>query len=213
MRITEILESAKIIPVLEVAKVADAAPLAEALAAGGLHVVELTLRSRCALDAISVMQKAVPGLIVGMGTIRNVDDVKQSVDAGAAFLVSPGASASLLEAFMDVGAPVLPGIATASEAMSTFEAGFRAMKFFPAEPAGGVAYLKFLAGPFPDIVFCPTGGINADRAIDYLALPNVDCVGGSWVATEKMVSRGEWVAIESNARRAVDLIRKHACAH
>lgn len=202
MNINEILKVASVVPVLEIPSLDKAAPLAQALARGGLSVVELTLRTECALVAVKAMQSATPGLIVGMGTVRTGDDIKNSLDAGAAFLVSPGASHNLLKSLAASGAPALPGVATASEAMTAFEAGFRAQKFFPAEPAGGLNYLKSLAGPLPDIVFCPTGGIGADRAADYLALRNVACVGGSWIATKQMIADGEWGAIEDNARRA-----------
>jgi len=207
MNIDEIMDAASVIPVLEVPSIDKAAPLAEALAAGGLRVIELTLRTDCALAAISVMQNAAPELIVGMGTIRTRDDVCQSIDAGAAFLVSPGASSALLEAIARSGVPSLPGVATASEAISAYEAGFKAQKFFPAEPAGGIAYLKSLAGPLPDIIFCPTGGISAERAEEYLASPNVACVGGSWIATKQMIGNEEWREIESNARRASTLLQ------
>lgn len=203
MRIEEILTAASVIPVLEVERAEDAAPLARALAAGGLRVIELTLRTKAALDALGEMQRAAPSLIVGMGTIRSGDDVERSLAAGAGFLVSPGASAALLRAMKD--APALPGIATASEAMAALEAGFRAMKFFPAEPAGGPAYLKSLAGPLPDIVFCPTGGITPEKAAGYFALPNVACIGGTWIATKAMIAAGDWAGIEANARRAAAL--------
>ncbi len=200
--IEEVLRAASVIPVLEVAALDAAAPLAGALAAGGLRVAELTLRTDCALEALAAMREAAPDLIVGMGTIRTPGDVERSLAAGAAFLVSPGADARLLSALADSGAPALPGVATASEAMTAAAAGHRAMKFFPAEPAGGIAYLKSLAGPLPDIAFCPTGGISAERAPDYLALSNVACVGGSWIASKAMIAGGEWDAITANARRA-----------
>lgn len=203
MRIEDILEAASVIPVLEVERAEDAAPLASALALGGLRVIELTLRTAAALDALGAMKRAAPSLIVGMGTIRNGDDVERSLAAGADFLVSPGASASLLRAMK--GTPALPGVATASEAMTAFEAGFRAMKFFPAEPAGGAAYLKSLSGPLPDIIFCPTGGISPERAADYFALQNVACVGGTWIATRAMIASGDWAGIQSNARLAATL--------
>lgn len=203
--IEKVLAAASVIPVIEIEKAADAEPLARALAAGGLRVVELTLRTACALDAIGAMQSAAPDLVVGMGTIRTPDDVERSLAAGAAFLVSPGATPSLLSAMAGCGAPALPGVATASEAMAAEAAGFRAMKFFPAEPAGGVSYLKSLAGPLPDVVFCPTGGIGAEAAAEYLALPNVACVGGSWIAPKSMIAGGDWQGIEANARRAASL--------
>ncbi len=203
MRIEDILAAASVIPVLEVERAEDAAPLASALAAGGLRVIELTLRTAAALDALGAMKRAAPTLIVGMGTIRSGDDVERSLAAGADFLVSPGASASLLRAMKRT--PALPGVATATEAMTAYEAGFRAMKFFPAEPAGGAAYLKSLSGPLPDIVFCPTGGISPERVADYFALQNVACVGGTWIATRAMIASGDWAGIQSNARLAATL--------
>lgn len=203
MRIEDVISAASVIPVLEVERLEDAAPLARALEAGGLRVVELTLRTKAALDALGEMKRAAPALVVGMGTIRTGADVERSLAAGADFLVSPGASAALLRA-MD-GTPSLPGVATASEAMAAVEAGFRALKFFPAEPAGGAAYLKSLAGPLPDIVFCPTGGITPERAADYFALPNVSCVGGTWIATRAMIAKGDWAGVEANARQAASL--------
>lgn len=205
MTIDEIMQAASVIPVLEVPSLDKAAPLAAALASGGLRVVELTLRTDCALEAVGVMQHAAPDLIIGMGTIRTKTDVGASKAAGAAFLVSPGASHELLRAIVVSGVPALPGVATASEAMTAADAGLTAMKFFPAEPAGGTAYLKSLYGPLPDIQFCPTGGISAEAAPDYLALPNVACVGGSWIATRKMIADGDWDTIEENAKRAVQL--------
>ena len=202
MQIDEILRAASVIPVLEVADIAAAAPLAKALAAGGLRVVELTLRTACALEALGVMRETAPELIVGMGTVRTEEDMVRSLEGGAAFLVSPGADAGLLAALARSGAPALPGVATASEAMTVAAAGLRAMKFFPAEPAGGLSYLKSLAGPLPDLVFCPTGGVSAERAPDYLALPNVACVGGSWIATRAMIQNCDWDSVTENARRA-----------
>lgn len=205
MIINEVLEAASVIPVLEIPSLDRAAPLAKALAKGGMRVIELTLRTPCALDAIKVMQDAAPDLIIGMGTIRTADDVAKSVDAGVAFLVSPGANPALLEALAKSEAPALPGVATASEVMAAYEAGFNAQKFFPAEPAGGVAYLKSLAGPLPNITFCPTGGISAARAPEYLELPNVASVGGSWIATKKMIADGDWDVIVQNAKHAADM--------
>ncbi|MFN0023701.1 MAG: bifunctional 4-hydroxy-2-oxoglutarate aldolase/2-dehydro-3-deoxy-phosphogluconate aldolase [Parvularculaceae bacterium] len=203
MRLEDILARASVIPVLEVERLADAAPLARALAAGGLEVIELTLRTEAALEAIAAMKRAAPSLIVGMGTVRDAGDVQRALGAGADFLVSPGASPALLGAM--AGKPALPGVATASEAMTAHDAGFRALKFFPAEAAGGAAYLKSLAGPLPDIVFCPTGGISPDRVPDYFALPNVVCVGGTWIATKAMIVGGDWPGVEANARRAAAL--------
>ncbi len=205
MNIDDILAAASVIPVLEIPTIESAAPLAKALSAGGLRVVELTLRTDCALKAVSVMQDAAPDLIIGMGTIRTADDIKAACDVGSSFVVSPGASLTLLDALVASGAPSLPGVATASEAMTAFDAGFVAMKFFPAEPAGGISYLKSLAGPLPDIVFCPTGGISAEKAPNYLVLPNVACVGGSWIAPKAAIEAGDWAKIEANARNAAQL--------
>lgn len=202
MTIREILKKASVIPVLELDRLEDAAPLARALAAGGLQVIELTLRTEAALAAVAAMKAAAPSLIIGMGSVRKPDDIACSLDAGAEFLVSPGASASLLDGLARAGAPTLPGVATASEAITANDAGFDTMKFFPSEPAGGVPYLKALAGPLPTILFCPTGGISAEKAPDYLALSNVACVGGSWIATRALIKAGNWHAIEANARRA-----------
>jgi len=205
MKIGEILKAASVIPVLELDRLEDAAPLAVALAKGGLKVVELTLRTAAALDGVSAMKRAAPSLIVGMGSIRTEKDIENSLKVGAEFLVSPGAGPQLLSAMARSGAPALPGVATASEAMGAAEAGFEAMKFFPAEPAGGIPYLKAISGPLPSILFCPTGGISAEKAPDYLALPNVACVGGSWIATRAMIAAGDWKLIEANARRAAGM--------
>ncbi len=205
MNIDDILDVAKIIPVLEVSSLEKATPLAKALARGGMQVVEVTLRTPCALEVVAAMRSAAPELIVGVGTICKPSDVVAAIDAGAAFLVSPGASETLLGELAASGAPSMPGVATASESIAAFEAGFKAQKFFPAELAGGVSDLKALAGPLPDVRFCPTGGVSAARALDYLALPNVACVGGSWVATKQLIAESAWVVIEDNARTAVDL--------
>ena len=205
MNIDDIVSAATVIPVLEVANLDDAAPLADALAEGGLRVAELTLRTDCALEAIGEMKKAAPSLIVGMGTVRTSEDIERSLAAGADFLVSPGCDAQLLSALAKSGAPALPGVATASEAMTAATAGFHVMKFFPAEPAGGLSYLKSLAGPLPDLSFCPTGGISAERAPEYLALPNIRCVGGTWIASKAMIAEKNWAAIKSNASRAAEM--------
>ncbi len=205
MDIDAILDAATVIPVLEIEAIHAAAPLATALFNGGLRVVEITLRTDCALDAVKAMQDSAPNLIVGVGTVRTASDVNASLKAGAAFLVSPGASLELLEVFRASDAAALPGVATASEAMIARDFGFEALKFFPAEPAGGVSYLKSLAGPLPDIAFCPTGGISADKAPEYLALANVACVGGSWIASKDDITRENWARIQANAKLAADM--------
>ncbi|MEO1043273.1 MAG: bifunctional 4-hydroxy-2-oxoglutarate aldolase/2-dehydro-3-deoxy-phosphogluconate aldolase [Pseudomonadota bacterium] len=202
MSIEAILTGTKVIPVLEVAELSQAAPLAKALSAGGLGVVELTLRTDCALEAVDAMKEAAPDLIVGMGTIRAVKDVDMSIGAGADFLVTPGSTRHLLAHIADCGVPALPGVATVGEAMEAAEAGCTRLKFFPAEPIGGVPYLKAMVGPLPDVKFCPTGGIRVDQVADYIALPNVMCVGGSWIAPKTAIASGDWAAIENNAQRA-----------
>lgn len=198
----QILDAASVIPVLAVKRLEDAAPLARALAAGGLRVIELTLRTACALDALKAMQDAAPELIVGMGTVRTPEDADKSARAGSAFLVSPGLTRTLGEAMLATGLPCLPGVATAGEAMSATEQGFSALKFFPAEQAGGIGYLKALAGPLPDLRFCPTGGITRASAPAWLALPNVVCCGGSWIAADGDILAGNWAAITENAAAA-----------
>jgi 2-dehydro-3-deoxyphosphogluconate aldolase/(4S)-4-hydroxy-2-oxoglutarate aldolase len=200
-----ILDAASVIPVLAVSDIESARPLAQALARGGLKVVELTLRTPIALDALKAMQDAEPELIIGMGTITTPQQAQDSAKAGAAFLVSPGLTTELGQAMIDTGAPCLPGVATAGEAMAATQMGFAALKFFPAEPAGGIDYLKALAGPLPDLTFCPTGGISKDRAAEYLALKNVACCGGSWIATNAQIAEGDWDTITDNARFAASL--------
>jgi 2-dehydro-3-deoxyphosphogluconate aldolase/(4S)-4-hydroxy-2-oxoglutarate aldolase len=190
-----LLRHAPVIPVLTVEGADDAVPLAAALVAGGLPLLEVTLRTEGALKAITAMAKQVPGAIVGAGTIRTADQAKAAVDAGATFLVSPGATPQVIAAVQKLGVPFLPGCATASEAMRLAEEGFRFLKFFPAEAAGGVNYLKSLAAPLADLRFCPTGGIDADKAKAYLALPNVVCVGGSWITPAAALKAGDWATV------------------
>jgi 2-dehydro-3-deoxyphosphogluconate aldolase/(4S)-4-hydroxy-2-oxoglutarate aldolase len=199
---TTLLDAAGVIPVLTVGDIGQAAPLARALKAGGLSVIEMTWRTEAALDVMKAMKAAEPGMIVGMGTIRTPDQAEASIAAGADFLVSPGLTPKLVPALLASGVPVLPGVATAGEAMTAAEAGFEVLKFFPAEQAGGLPYLKSLQGPLPDIRFCPTGSISRERAPDYLALPNVVCVGGSWIASQAMIEGGQWETVEANARAA-----------
>jgi len=190
-----LLRHAPVIPVLTVEGADDAVPLATALVAGGLPLLEVTLRTEGALKAITAMAKQVPGAIVGAGTIRTADQAKAAVDAGATFLVSPGATPQVIAAVQKLGVPFLPGCATASEAMRLAEEGFRFLKFFPAEAAGGMNYLKSLAAPLADLRFCPTGGIDAEKAKAYLALPNVVCVGGSWITPAAALKAGDWATV------------------
>jgi len=193
-----------VIPVLVVEDAAIAAPLAEALVAGGLPLLEVTLRSDAALAAITEMA-AVEGAVVGAGTLLNGADVRAAREAGAVFGVSPGATDGLLDAARAEGLALLPGAATASEAMRLLDHGYSMQKFFPAEAAGGVAALKSLAGPLPQIRFCPTGGVGPANARDYLSLANVLCVGGSWVAPRAAVSAGDWAEVTRLAGEAAHL--------
>ncbi len=202
----EICNAAPIVPVLVVEDVAHAKPLAEALVAGGLPALEVTLRTPAALDVIRAMAE-VPGGMVGAGTLLTSADVKAAKEAGATFGVSPGATDSLLEACEAEGLPLLPGAASASEAMALLERGYNMLKFFPAEAAGGGKFLGSLASPLPQINFCPTGGVNPQNATDYLSLPNVVCAGGSWVAPSKLVKEGAWDQIEALASEAAKLPR------
>src|SRR6185295_7342975 len=194
-----------VIPVIVIDEEAVAVPLARALVAGGLTVLEVTLRTKCALASIKRIVAEVPDAVVGAGTILTQADVAASVEAGAEFLVSPGSTPGVLDAMLDSGAAPLPGAATASEVMVFIERGLRHGKFFPAKPAGGIAYLKALAGPIPDFRFCPTGGIDLAGAPDFLALPNVACVGGSWITPKDAVAAGDWSQIETLAREAAQL--------
>lgn len=190
-----LLKHAPVIPVLTVDGSEDAVPLATALVAGGLPLLEVTLRTEGALKAITAMAKQVKGAILGAGTIRTADQAKAAVDAGATFLVSPGATPQLVSAVQKLNVPFLPGCATASEAMRLSEEGFKFLKFFPAEAAGGITYLKSLAAPLADLRFCPTGGIDAEKAKAYLALPNVVCVGGSWITPSAALKAGDWATV------------------
>ncbi len=202
---TSVLDVVPVLPVVVLDRVADAVPLAHALVAGGLPAIELTLRTPAALDAIAAIAAEVPEILVGAGTIVAPDQAAEAADAGARFLVSPGATPSLLAAMTATGLPFLPGTATVSEVLAALEAGATELKFFPAEAAGGAAYLRALAAPVPAARFCPTGGITAATAPTYLALPNVGCVGGSWLTPSRLVDAGDWTAIEALAREAAAL--------
>ena len=203
--VEEVMTKAPVIPVVTVQGADDAVPLARALVAGGLPVVEVTLRTPGALSAIEAIARDVPGAIVGAGTVLNGGQLSASVAAGASFIVSPGATDALIGSFAESPVPVLPGAATASEVMRLLEAGFTRQKFFPAEQAGGIAMLKSWSAPLSEVAFCPTGGVSPQNAPDYLALPNVLCVGGSWIAPAAAVARGDWDLIEDNARSAASL--------
>lgn len=203
-RMRDLCALAPVVPVLVIDDLADAVPLAEALVAGGLPVLEVTLRTPVALPAIRAMAQ-VPGAIVGAGTVLGPADVAAARQAGAEFAVSPGATPALLAAAKDEALPLLPGAATASEVMALLGGGYTMAKFFPAGAIGGTAALKSLGGPLPQMAFCPTGGIDAGNAADYLALSNVICVGGSWVAPKAAVLARDWAAIQSLAAAAKQL--------
>lgn len=194
-----------VMPVVAVSSVREGVNLARALHEGGLDVIEVTLRTPAALDAVRAIRAELPDVLVGTGTVRRPEDATASLDAGAQFLVSPGTPARLADALIECGAPALPGCATASEAMALADKGFTALKFFPAEAAGGAALLKGLHGPLADLKFCPTGGVNPQNAADYLSLPNVICVGGTWVAPKDAVAKGDWARVTELAKAAAGL--------
>ncbi|WP_084005151.1 bifunctional 4-hydroxy-2-oxoglutarate aldolase/2-dehydro-3-deoxy-phosphogluconate aldolase [Gilvimarinus polysaccharolyticus] len=208
LSIDDILKVAPVVPVMVVENLDDAVPLAQALYNGGLKVLEITLRTPVALEAISAMVKALPDdAVIGSGTVVTPADLQASVDAGAKFMVSPGTTAALIEAAKQCDVPLLPGIATPSEAMNLYTQGFTHLKFFPAEAAGGISMVKSIGGPLPQITFCPTGGINLEKAPSYLALPNVACVGGTWMAPKNLIAEKKWDEIEVLARQAASLSR------
>jgi 2-dehydro-3-deoxyphosphogluconate aldolase / (4S)-4-hydroxy-2-oxoglutarate aldolase len=197
-----IMRRAPVIPVLTINKIEDAVPLAVALVAGGLPVIEITLRTAVALAAVEACRRHVPEAVIGVGSVVRVEDFARAQAAGAQFAVSPGLTTALAEAGVASGLPFLPGVATASELMHAVSHGFRHLKFFPAEPAGGPAALRSFAGPFADVRFCPTGGIHEGNLGDYLGLANVICVGGSWMAPEDDIRNQAWDTVTARARRA-----------
>jgi len=206
MNTRELMNLAPVIPVIVVNDISTAVPLAESLVAGGLPVLEVTLRTPQAMDAMRAMQ-SVKGAVVGVGTALNAQHLAESKAAGAAFAVSPGFTEELGKAATDLSLPLLPGIANSADIMRAHAMGYTELKFFPASQAGGPNMLKALGGPFVDAVFCPTGGVSINNANDYLSLPNVLCVGGSWVAPKDKVAAGDWAGIEELARVAAQLPR------
>lgn len=202
-----ILAVAPVVPVVIVETIEDAVPLARALVQGGLPVIEVTLRTPIALDAVRAIAAEVEDAIVGVGTVLDPAQLAASERAGARFAVSPGHTPRLLDAAAQSNLPLLPGIATASEAIALIERGYAFAKFFPAEPAGGHAYLSALASPLPQLRFCPTGGITPESAPRYLALPNVVCVGGSWMLPRQRIAAKDWAAITTASRVAAALVR------
>lgn len=200
-----VLDLVPVLPVVVLERIEDAVPVARALVAGGLPAIEVTLRTAVALDAIRVIADEVPEIAVGAGTIVRPEQAEQAEAAGARFLVSPGTTGALLGAMADTGLPFLPGTASVSEVLAVLEAGYTEMKFFPAEAAGGAPYLRSIASPVPDARFCPTGGITPATATDYLALPNVGCVGGSWLTPADALAAGDHARITELARAAAAL--------
>ena len=191
-----------VIPVIVVQRVEHAVPMARALVEGGVRVLEVTLRTPAGLAAIEAIARAVPEAVVGAGTIRSAADARAAKDAGSLFGVSPGYTAEVGAACREAGLPLLPGVATSSEVMAAMADGLRFLKFFPATAAGGIPMLKALAGPFPDIAFCPTGGITVETAPQFLALPNVKVCGGSWLTPADALEQGDWARITALARAA-----------
>jgi len=205
LSIEEVCRLAPVVPVLVIDDLEKAVPLAEALVTGGLRALEVTLRTPVALQAIRAIADAVPGAEIGVGTLRTADDVKASVDAGARFGVSPGFTDAVMDAADAVGLPMLPGVATPSEAMAAADRGLEILKFFPAEANGGAPVLKAWASPLAGLKFCPTGGVSETNARDYLSLPNVICVGGSWVAPKDAIADGDWDSITRLSKEASGL--------
>lgn len=206
MQIRDILALAPVVPVLIIERLDDAVPLARALCDGGLKVLEVTMRTPVALDAITAMRAAVPDAVIGVGTLTRPEDFVAAGRAGAQFGVSPGLTPELVTAARAASFPLLPGVMTPSEVIAARLAGFTALKLFPASQAGGIGMLKALASPFGDVVFCPTGGVSFATAPDFLALPNVACVGGSWLAPPAMIRAGDWAGIEALARESAALM-------
>jgi 2-dehydro-3-deoxyphosphogluconate aldolase/(4S)-4-hydroxy-2-oxoglutarate aldolase len=202
-----LLAESRVIPVLTIEQAESAVPLARALVAGGLHVLEVTLRTGGALDAVRAIAREVPRAVVGVGTITAVDEIPAAIEAGASYLVSPGTPPALADAFARARVPAVPGCATTSEAMALAARGFSLLKFFPAEACGGVAWLEAVAAPLSGLRFCPTGGIHAGNAAAYLACRNVVAVGGSWVAPSDAIIAGDFARIERLAREAAALGR------
>ncbi|GAA7753482.1 bifunctional 4-hydroxy-2-oxoglutarate aldolase/2-dehydro-3-deoxy-phosphogluconate aldolase [Helicobacter pylori] len=204
-KIIEILQISPIVPVVVVENIKDAVPLAQSLIEGGIPIIEVTLRSSCALEAIELIAKNVPKMRVGAGTILNPTQLEQAQNRGAEFLISPGLTIKLLEHAKKKDMPLIPGVSSSSEVMQALELGYNALKFFPAEYCGGVKLLNAFNGPFKGVKFCPTGGVSVDNMRSYLALENVVCVGGSWLTPKDLVQNKEWDKITEICKRALAL--------
>ncbi|GAA9407438.1 bifunctional 4-hydroxy-2-oxoglutarate aldolase/2-dehydro-3-deoxy-phosphogluconate aldolase [Helicobacter pylori] len=204
-RIIEVLQISPIVPVVVIENIKDAVPLAQSLVEGGIHIIEVTLRSSCALEAIELIAKNVPKMCVGAGTILNPTQLEQAQNRGAEFLISPGLTIKLLEHAKKKDMPLIPGVSSSSEVMQALELGYSALKFFPAEYCGGVKLLNAFNGPFKGVKFCPTGGISADNMRSYLNLENVLCVGGSWLTPKNLIQNKEWDKITEICKRSLVL--------
>ncbi|GCF05453.1 KHG/KDPG aldolase [Helicobacter pylori] len=204
-KIIEVLQISPIIPVVVIENIKDAVPLAQSLIEGGIHIIEVTLRSSCALEAIELIAKNVPKMRVGAGTILNPTQLEQAQNRGAEFLISPGLTIKLLEYAKKKDMPLIPGVSSSSEVMQALELGYNALKFFPAEYCGGVKLLNAFNGPFKGVKFCPTGGISADNMHSYLNLENVLCVGGSWLTPKNLIQNKEWDKITEICKRSLAL--------
>lgn len=202
-KIIEVLQISPIVPVVVIENIKDAVPLAQGLIEGGIPIIEVTLRSSCALEAIELIAKNVPKMRVGAGTILNLTQLEQAQNRGAEFLISPGLTITLLEHANKKGMPLIPGVSSSSEVMQALELGYNALKFFPAEYCGGVKLLNAFNGPFKGVKFCPTGGISADNMRSYLNLENVLCVGGSWLTPKDLIQNKEWDKITEICKRAL----------
>ncbi len=204
-KIIEILQISPIVPVVVIENIKDAVPLAQSLVEGGIQIIEVTLRSSCALEAIELIAKNVPKMRVGVGTILNPTQLEQAQNRGAEFLISPGLTIKLLEYAKKKDMPLIPGVSSSSEVMQALELGYNALKFFPAEYCGGVKLLNAFNGPFKEVKFCPTGGISADNMRSYLNLENVLCVGGSWLTPKNLIQNKEWDKITEICKRSLAL--------
>ncbi|MGL2797832.1 bifunctional 4-hydroxy-2-oxoglutarate aldolase/2-dehydro-3-deoxy-phosphogluconate aldolase [Helicobacter pylori] len=204
-KIIEVLQISPIVPVVVIEDIKDAVPLAQSLIEGGIHIIEVTLRSSCALEAIELIAKNVPKMCVGVGTILNPTQLEQAQNRGAEFLISPGLTIKLLEYAKKKDMPLIPGVSSSSEVMQALELGYNALKFFPAEYCGGVKLLNAFNGPFKGVKFCPTGGISADNMHSYLNLENVLCVGGSWLTPKNLIQNKEWDKITEICKRSLAL--------
>ncbi len=201
----EVLQISPIVPVVVIEDIKDAVPLAQSLIEGGIHIIEVTLRSSCALEAIELIAKNVPKMRVGAGTILNPTQLEQAQNRGAEFLISPGLTIKLLEYAKKKDMPLIPGVSSSSEVMQALELGYNALKFFPAEYCGGVKLLNAFNGPFKGVKFCPTGGISIDNMHSYLNLENVLCVGGSWLTPKNLIQNKEWDKITEICKRSLAL--------